>query len=164
MSLSCTDMCAAVLKEHQHGKSRVRLGRTWREGDVHHFVEWTVHTMLESDMAHAFIEGSNTDMTATDTQKNTVLISNPKESCLRAALCLCPFVTGDIIVRSSGWSHADAGHFVSRCTMSRRTAADAALKRSTLSRWPVTLLRHTLRCRTAINTISPDHLVQRVVH
>ena len=65
-------MCAAVLKEHQHGKSRVRLGRTWREGDVHHFAEWTVHTMLESDMAHAFLEGSNTDMTATDTQKNTV--------------------------------------------------------------------------------------------
>ena len=65
-------MCAAILKEHQHGKSRVRLGRTWREGDVHHFVEWTVHTMLESDMAHAFLDGSNTDMTATDTQKNTV--------------------------------------------------------------------------------------------
>ena len=65
-------MCAAALKEHQHGKSRVRLGRTWREGDVHHFVEWTVHTMLESDMARAFTEGSNTDMTATDTQKNTV--------------------------------------------------------------------------------------------
>ena len=66
------EMCAATLKEHQHGKSRVRLGRTWREGDVHHFVEWTVNTMLESDMAHAFQDGSNTDMTATDTQKNTV--------------------------------------------------------------------------------------------
>ena len=65
-------MCAATLKEHQHGKARVRLGRTWREGDVHHFVEWTVHTMLVSDMAHAFLDGSNTDMTATDTQKNTV--------------------------------------------------------------------------------------------
>jgi hypothetical protein len=65
-------MCAVVLKDHQHGKSRVRLGRTWREGDVHYFVEWTVHTMLESDMAHAFLEGSNADMTATDTQKNTV--------------------------------------------------------------------------------------------
>ena len=65
-------MCAAILKDHQHGKSRVSLGRTWREGDVHYFVEWTVNTMLESDMAHAFLEGSNTDMTATDTQKNTV--------------------------------------------------------------------------------------------
>lgn len=81
-------MCAAVLKDHQHGKSRVRLGRTWREGDVHHFVEWTVRTMLESDMAHAFIEGSNTDMTATDTQKNTVLLSNPKIFCLRVSSCV----------------------------------------------------------------------------
>ena len=65
-------MCAATLKEHQHGKSRVRLGRVWRDGDVHHFVEWKVATVLESDMAHAFLDGSNTDMTATDTQKNTV--------------------------------------------------------------------------------------------
>ncbi len=65
-------MCAATLKEHQHGKSRVRLGRVWRDGDVHYFVEWKVATVLESDMAHAFLDGSNTDMTATDTQKNTV--------------------------------------------------------------------------------------------
>lgn len=63
---------AAKLAEHQHGKSRVRVARTWREGNVHHFVEWNVQTTLESDMAHSFIVGTNTDMTATDTQKNTV--------------------------------------------------------------------------------------------
>lgn len=40
----------AQLALHQHGKSKVRLGRVWREGNVHHFVEWQVHTMLESDM------------------------------------------------------------------------------------------------------------------
>ena len=40
-----------------------------------HFVEWTVDTLLESDMAYAFTEGSNADMTATDTQKNTVRYS-----------------------------------------------------------------------------------------
>ena len=57
---------------HHHGKSRVRLGRVWREGNVHHFVEWMVHTMIESDMEAAFIEGDNTGMTPTDTQKNTV--------------------------------------------------------------------------------------------
>lgn len=62
----------ADLQLHQHGKSRVRLGRTWREGSVHHFVEWMVHTMLESDMELAFTDGDNTGMTATDTQKNTV--------------------------------------------------------------------------------------------
>lgn len=62
------------LAAHQHGKGRVRLGRVWREGKTHYMVEWTVFCMLESDMAHAFIEGSNADMTATDTQKNTVRI------------------------------------------------------------------------------------------
>lgn len=79
-------MADATLREHQHGKSRVRLGRTWREqageggsgsisgnaGVRHHFVEWTVETMLESDMAHAFLSSSNAGMTATDTQKNAV--------------------------------------------------------------------------------------------
>lgn len=35
-------------------------------------VEWSVAVMLESDMAHAFLTHSNKDMTATDTQKNTV--------------------------------------------------------------------------------------------
>lgn len=39
---------------------------------VHYMVEWMVHTMLESDMAHAFLTSSNAGMTATDTQKNTV--------------------------------------------------------------------------------------------
>ena len=65
-------MASATLAWHQHGKSKVRLGRTWRQGNVHHFVEFAVHTMLESDMEHAFIKGDNKDMTATDTQRNTV--------------------------------------------------------------------------------------------
>jgi urate oxidase len=64
----------AHLSLHQHGKSRVRVGRVWREGNVHHMVEWMVHTMIESDMEKAFLEGDNTGMTATDTQKNTVRV------------------------------------------------------------------------------------------
>jgi len=64
-----------VLAAHQHGKSRVRLGRVWREaGGQHHFVEWRVATMLESDMEAAFLAGDNTGMTATDTQKNAVYL------------------------------------------------------------------------------------------
>ncbi|PRW56232.1 urate oxidase [Chlorella sorokiniana] len=62
----------AQLAAHQHGKSRVRLGRVWRVGNVHHFVEFNVATMLESDMEHAFLTDSNRGMTATDTQKNSV--------------------------------------------------------------------------------------------
>lgn len=62
----------AHLAEHQHGKSQVRVGRVWRDGATHTFVEWNVDTMLESDMAHAYLTESNAGMTATDTQKNTV--------------------------------------------------------------------------------------------
>ncbi|KAJ9528692.1 hypothetical protein QJQ45_020612 [Haematococcus lacustris] len=43
---------------HQHGKSRVKVARTWRVGDTHHFVEWQVATMLESAMEPAFKEVS----------------------------------------------------------------------------------------------------------
>lgn len=73
-SLRCLTVStmSARLAAHQHGKGRVRLGRVWREGNTHYMVEWSVFCMLESDMAHAFVEGSNADMTATDTQKNTV--------------------------------------------------------------------------------------------
>ena len=64
----------ATLANHQHGKGKVRLGRVWRQGSKHYFVEWEVNVMVESDMAHAFKEGTNTNMTATDTCKNTVSI------------------------------------------------------------------------------------------
>lgn len=57
---------------HSHGKSRVRLGRTWREGATHHFVEWTVNCMVDSPMEKAFIVGDNTGMTSTDTQRGAV--------------------------------------------------------------------------------------------
>lgn len=68
---------SAYLAQHQHGKLRVRLGRTWREGNTHYFSEWNVSTTLVSDMAHAFKTSSNADMTATDTQKNTVRAQQP---------------------------------------------------------------------------------------
>lgn len=65
-------MATYALPLHHHGKSKVRLGRVWRDGNVHHMVEWNVNTMIDSDMEHAFLNGDNTGMTATDTQKNTV--------------------------------------------------------------------------------------------
>jgi hypothetical protein len=41
------------LPVHHHGKSKVRVGRTWRSstGDVAYFVEWNVNTMLEASDA-----------------------------------------------------------------------------------------------------------------
>lgn len=71
----------ATLAVHQHGKARVRIGRTWRIGDVHYFVEWKVRVSLISAMEKAFTEGDNTGMTPTDTCKNTVrLVTYPSAS------------------------------------------------------------------------------------
>ena len=58
------------LVHHTHGKKRVRVARTWREGSVHHFVEWNVEVVIESAMAHAYTTHSNDGMTTTDTTKN----------------------------------------------------------------------------------------------
>ena len=61
----------AYLASHQHGKSRVRVGRVWRMADgKNYFAEYQVDTSLFSAMEHAYVEGSNEGMTATDTQKN----------------------------------------------------------------------------------------------
>lgn len=73
------------LAGHQHGKSKVRVARKWVEGGTQHLVEWSVNTMLESDMAHSFLTGSNEGMTATDTQKNTV-----RQQCYLGAACSKP--------------------------------------------------------------------------
>jgi len=65
----------AYLDKHQHGKSRVRVARVWRsEQGWHQFAEYQVATTLYSAMEHAYVEGSNEGMTATDTQKNMVYL------------------------------------------------------------------------------------------
>lgn len=75
----------ALLHQHQHGKSRVRLGRVWRHADgTHDFAEWSVASSLESDMGHAFATSSNAGMTATDTQKNLV---SAKKACGGGSVC-----------------------------------------------------------------------------
>ena len=64
------DLVMPNLVHHVHGKKRVRVARTWREGSVHHFVEWNVEVVIESAMAHAYKTPSNEGMTTTDTTKN----------------------------------------------------------------------------------------------
>lgn len=59
--------------EQRHGKSRVRVGRVWREpSGRHHFVEWNVSISLLSDCLPAYTRADNSDIVATDTMKNTV--------------------------------------------------------------------------------------------
>ena len=63
------------LTAHEHGKSKVRLGRTWRDAhtNAHHFVEWEVCVRLISpEMEKAYTNGDNAGMTTTDTTRNMV--------------------------------------------------------------------------------------------
>jgi urate oxidase len=62
----------ARLGKNRYGKSRVRLSRMTRRGDVHEFSEWTVHILLEGDFDSSFTAADNSKILPTDTMKNTV--------------------------------------------------------------------------------------------
>ncbi|MCO5561894.1 hypothetical protein L7F22_015519 [Adiantum nelumboides] len=62
----------AEVVRHRHGKARVRVGRVWREGARHAFVEWSVSVLLSSHCEPAFTAGDNSAIVATDSIKNTV--------------------------------------------------------------------------------------------
>eukprot|EP00897_Mesotaenium_endlicherianum_P005410 jgi/Mesen1/4898/ME000244S04074 len=61
-----------TFEHHQHGKSRVRLGRVWRDGSRHHMVEWSVDIALLSKAEPSFRTADCGTIVATDTMKNTV--------------------------------------------------------------------------------------------
>ena len=61
--------------EQRHGKERVRVARVWRNQDGRQFfVEWNVGISLLSDCAAAYVSDDNSDIVATDTMKNTVIV------------------------------------------------------------------------------------------
>jgi len=62
----------ATLGENRYGKSRVRLSRITRHGDVHTFNEWSVRVLLHGEFEVAFTEADNGCILPTDTVKNTV--------------------------------------------------------------------------------------------
>ena len=62
----------ATLREHWHGKSRVRVLKRTIQGSTHNVLELTVAIQLWGDTSHVFLNGDNTDLVATDTMKNTV--------------------------------------------------------------------------------------------
>ena len=73
--ISSHSLFMGVLTAHEHGKSRVRLGRTWRDASTraHYFVEWEVAVRLISPaMDKAYTDGDNSGMTTTDTTRNMV--------------------------------------------------------------------------------------------
>ena len=62
----------AKLGDNRYGKSRVRLSRITRRGDIHDFDEWTVKVLLEGDFESSFTAADNSRILPTDTMKNTV--------------------------------------------------------------------------------------------
>ncbi len=62
----------ARLGENRYGKSRVRLSRITRVGDMHEFNEWSVRVLLHGDFETSFTQADNSRILPTDTMKNTV--------------------------------------------------------------------------------------------
>ncbi|CAI5507597.1 unnamed protein product [Closterium sp. Naga37s-1] len=69
-----SDSGAVELTRHQHGKSRVRLGRVWRRGGEHAMVEWSIDIALASKADASFLGDDCSAVVATDTMKNTVYV------------------------------------------------------------------------------------------
>ncbi|MGO9641099.1 MAG: factor-independent urate hydroxylase [Candidatus Acidiferrales bacterium] len=61
-----------TLAWNAYGEARVRLFRLERRGDTHEIKDLTVRIRLEGDFQSAHTQGDNSNITATDTMKNTV--------------------------------------------------------------------------------------------
>jgi urate oxidase len=59
---------------HRYGKSRVRLMKILRDGDVHTIKELSARVLLEGDFDRSYTHAENAQVVATDTMKNTVYV------------------------------------------------------------------------------------------
>ena len=65
-------MSRIVLGPHQYGKAECRLVRINRDQDAHTVEDLTVTTQLRGDFEACHLDGDNSLVVATDTQKNTI--------------------------------------------------------------------------------------------
>src|SRR4051812_19995692 len=65
---------AIVLGPHQYGKAETRLLRIVRDTPRHEIVDLNVTTALRGDFAAAYLEGDQSAVLPTDTQKNTAYV------------------------------------------------------------------------------------------
>ena len=61
-----------VLGQNQYGKAEVRVVKITRDTDRHEIEDLNVTSQLRGDFAAAHLEGDNSHVVATDTQKNTI--------------------------------------------------------------------------------------------
>jgi urate oxidase len=62
------------LTAHRYGKSRVRLMKVLRDGDVHTIKELTARILLEGEFERSYTAAENAQVVATDTMKNTIYV------------------------------------------------------------------------------------------
>src|SRR3954453_20583583 len=62
----------ARLGINQYGKAQTHLVRIYRDGEVHELRDLTVSVALAGELEAVHLEGDNSAVLATDTQKNTV--------------------------------------------------------------------------------------------
>jgi urate oxidase len=62
----------ARLGINQYGKAETHLVRVYRDGEQHEIRDLTVSVALSGDLEAVHLQGDNSAVLATDTQKNTV--------------------------------------------------------------------------------------------
>jgi urate oxidase len=60
------------LNAHRYGKSRVRVLKVLRDGDLHTIKELSARVLLEGEFDRSFTAADNAEVVATDTMKNTI--------------------------------------------------------------------------------------------
>lgn len=109
---------------NQYGKAETHLVRVTRDGDHHEIRDLTVSTALRGDFAAAHLDGDQTTVLPTDTQKNTVFafaeergVGAPEEFGLELARhfvdTVAPVDVARVTVHEARWDRIDvegAGH------------------------------------------------------
>ena len=134
-----------VLGDNRYGKAETRLVRVVRDSARHEIRDLTVSTSLRGDFTAAHVEGDQSDMLPTDTQKNTVY-AFAKERGVGAAEEFArelarhfvddvgPVVSAQVVVEEHRWERATVegrphDHTFVRTGAETRTAVVTASRR-----------------------------------
>ena len=122
---------AIVLGANQYGKAENRVVRIYRDTDRHEIRDLNVSTSLRGDFAAAHVDGDQSRVLPTDTQKNTAFayakehgVTSPEDYALalgRRLLVACPAADEALVgVQEYAWDRLHGDHaFVRRGTETR---------------------------------------------
>jgi urate oxidase len=124
---------AIVLGANQYGKAENRVVRIYRDTDRHEIRDLNVSTSLRGDFAAAHVEGDQSRVLPTDTQKNTAFayakehgVTSPEDYALalgRRLLVACPAADEALVgVQEYAWDRLTDHAFVRRGTETRTVA------------------------------------------